>query len=119
MADLPETMPTTGEIEYRPVSLLALAGFALASVFAGLVLLSTLVALIQGVPLFLSGWAMALALAGAAISFLALWHIRNAEGTLAGAALARWGLWLSILLGASYFVYAYVTGLALTTQAND
>lgn len=118
MADLQAT-PPTGEIAYRPVSILALSGFALALVFAGLVALSTLVALIQGLPLFLSGWTMVFAVGGAVLSLLALLRIRNSEGTLAGTALARWGMWLSILLGVTYFVYAYVTGLALTIQAND
>jgi hypothetical protein len=118
MADLPST-PQPGELTYRPLSGLALTGFVLSSVFAGMVLLSTLVGLTQGLPVFLPGWALGLAVAAAVVCFLAQQRIQSAEGTLAGLALARWGMWLSILLGVTYFVYTWVTGLALAKQAND
>jgi hypothetical protein len=118
MADLPST-PQPGELAYRPLSGLALTGFILSSVFTGMVLLSTTVGLAQGLPVFLPGWALGLAVAAAVVCFLAQQRIQSAEGTLAGLALARWGLWLSVLLGVTYFVYTWVTGLALAKQAND
>ena len=105
---------------YRPVSGLALAGFGLGSLFAILVLLSTLAALVQGAPIFLPFWFyFGMPVLAGFICFLALGRIRNAEDTLAGAALARWGLWLSVLLGVTYIVYTWVTGLALAKQADD
>jgi hypothetical protein len=118
MADLPATRQPA-ELVYRPISGLALAGFVLGCLFTAMVVLSTLVALAQGLPVFLPGWSLGLAAGAAAICFLAQYRIHNAEGTLAGLALARWGLWLSVLLGVSYFVYTWVTGLALAKQADD
>src|SRR3954467_804126 len=118
MADLPST-PQPGELAYRPISALALAGFILGLLFAGMVVVSTLVGLVQGLPVFLPGWALGLALAAAVICCLAQYRIQSAEGTLAGLVLARWGLWLSVLLGVTYFVYTWVTGLALAKQATD
>lgn len=122
MADLLPSTPTPTPKEpivYRPISGLALAGLLLSGLYGVMVLLSTLVALFQGVPFFLPGWAIGIAVVGAVVSGLALYRIRNSEGTLAGSALARWGLWLSLLLGATYMVYTWVTGLALVKQAND
>jgi hypothetical protein len=118
MADIPST-PQSGELAYRPISALALAGLILGCLFAGMVVISTVVGLVQGLPMFLPGWALALALGAAVVSILAQYRIQSSEGTLAGLALARWGLWLSVLLGVTYFVYTWVTGLALTKQATD
>ena len=119
MADLPLTQQAAQPLVYRPISGLALVGFLLSCLFAGLVLVSTLVALVQGLPVFLPSAALWLAVAAASVCFLAQMRIRNAEGTLAGMALARWGLWLSVLVGVTYFVYIWVTGLALAKQADD
>ncbi|MCI0377439.1 MAG: hypothetical protein L0215_07525, partial [Gemmataceae bacterium] len=105
--------------EYRPLSGAAVGGFILGSVFAGILTLATLIALIQGRPLFLPTWALALAVVGGLLSFVGQIHIRNSEGTRAGMKLARWGLGLCVFLGLGYFAYSFVTGLALTKQAND
>jgi hypothetical protein len=119
MADLPAAPPAAEPLVYRPISGLALGGFLLSVLFAVIVLLSTLVALIQGAPVFFSEWVLVLPVAAAVVCFVAQRRIRNAEGTLAGLALARWGLRLSVLLGASHFVYSWVNGLAVATQADD
>src|SRR5438105_355220 len=101
------TLTRQGDVtpDYRPISLFALTGFVLSCLFGCMVALTTLVALVQGLPVFLPGWALSLAVVAALVSLLALYRIHNADGTLAGLALARWGAWLSILLGATYFVY--------------
>lgn len=119
MAEYPSTYEPREPLVYRPISGLALVGFVVSVVFAAIVVLSTVVALVQGLPVFLPGWVLGMAVVAAVTCFVAQLNIRNAEGTLAGLALARWGLWLSILLGVTYFVYSSVTGLALTKQAND
>src|SRR5712691_7439167 len=112
-------LPQAGEpLVYRPISGLAVAGLALAGLYTALVIVSTLVALIQGIPFFLPGWVVLLAVAGACLSFLAQRHIQNSEDTRAGLALARWGFWLSIIAGLGYATYANVTGMALKSQAN-
>ena len=120
MADLLPPAERPGEpVVYKPVSGLALVGLILSLLFAAVVLVSTAVALAQGAPLYLAGWVLGIAVAAALMSFIAQLRIRNAEGTLAGLPLARWGLWVSVLVGVTYFVYSWVTGLALAKQAND
>src|SRR5437870_645296 len=110
----------TGEpLVYRPVSLLAIVGACLGGLYTALVLLTTIVALINGTPYFLRGWLVILVLGGVVLSLLAMWQIRQSEGTLAGQAVARWGLWLSLVPGLGYEAYRYATGWALTQQAND
>ena len=109
---------TTAELVYRPISGLAVSGLLLASLYAGLVVISATVALVQGAAFFLPMWLGVIALAGGILSFLAQRQIRDSEGTRAGMAIARWGLWLSIFSGLGYGAYYYFTGLALIQQAN-
>jgi hypothetical protein len=104
---------------YRPVSLLAVAGLCLSGLYGALVVITALVALFQGAPFFLPQWTILFALAGGVVSFLGVRQIANSEGTRAGAALARWGLWLAVVLGPAYLAYHYFTGLALKQQANS
>jgi hypothetical protein len=115
---LPATEPVAETVAYKPLSGFAIAGLALACLFAVLVLVSAAVALVQGVPFFFTPWLLLVAGAGLVLSFIAQSHIRNSEGTRAGLGLARAGLWISLLSGLGYFAYYYVTGLALTNQAN-
>lgn len=103
---------------YRPVSGLALAGFALGCLYAGLVCLVTAIALIQGMPFFLPGWMILVAVAGLVLSLWGQAQIRNSEGTRAGMPLARWGFWISLFSGVGYLAYTTFTGLALTQQAH-
>lgn len=114
----PVSAPPGEPLVYRPLAGLAVAGFALAALFAGLVLVSAVVGLAQGAPAFLPTWMLALAAAGAILSFLGQRQVQNSEGTRAGIALTRWGLWLSVFLGLSYFAYVFFTGLAITQQAD-
>ncbi len=107
-----------GDTTYRPISPLAVVGLVCACLFVGLVLLTSAMALIQGMPFFLKGWAIAIAVAGVVFSLVGMWHIASSEGTRAGMALARWGLWLSIFTGSGYFAYDFFTDLALRQQAN-
>jgi hypothetical protein len=104
---------------YRPLSGFALAGFILSALYAVFVLANAALALMQGIPFFFPFWVAALALAGLTLSLLGQAQIRNSEGTRAGLALARTGIWLSIFAGLGYFAYYYVTGLAVTSQANS
>jgi hypothetical protein len=104
---------------YRPLSGLAIAGLVCGILYAALVVFSLLFAFFRREPYFLPSWLLALAVAGAALSLVALRQIRNSEGTRAGAALARWGLWLSVLSGLGVGTFAWVSGLAVERQANE
>src|SRR5437588_7377155 len=105
-------------VVYRPLSGLAIAGFAAACLFALLVLGVAAVAFFQGAPFFYSPLVMLIPAAGLVLSLIARNQIRSSEGTRAGEPLARAGIWISLFTGLGYFVYYYVTGLAVTSQAN-
>jgi hypothetical protein len=118
-AGLPPPPPVNEPIAYRPISGFAVAGLAAASLFALLVVVATGVALFQGTPFFYPLWVVILPATALVLSLIARSQIRNSEGTRAGDAIARAGVWISLLTGLGYFVYYYVTGLAVTSQAND
>lgn len=118
MAD-PVLSPSQETAVYRPVAGLAVAGLALACVFALILVGSGLVSFFRGLPLLLADWVLAIPLAGFIISFLGARQIRNSEGTRAGLKVATYGLWISAVCGLSYFVYFKTLELALTRQAND
>lgn len=116
----PLVTPPPSEPEvYRPISPLAVAGLCLGGIYGALVLVTTVVALFRGAPFFLPAWMIILPIAGAIVSYLGLRHIANSEGTRAGATLARWGLWLSVVTGLTYGSYLFFTGHALKNQADD
>jgi hypothetical protein len=114
------TSPGPGEVEvYRPISGLAIAGLGFSIAYTALVVISALVALIQGAPLFLAGWMVFLAVLGACLSAGAIWRIRSSEGTRAGLKVAQWGLWLSIISGLGYTAYTSATAAAVKEQAKQ
>jgi hypothetical protein len=110
---------TADTIQYKPLSLLAVAGFSVSVFFALLILAFAVDGLLRGQPFFLPALLILLPLAGAVLSGLGLWEVQNSEGTRAGAKLAKWGLALSLVVGISYYVYQNVTGLAIIQQANS
>lgn len=114
MAELQET---ASDVVYRPLSGLALAGFALSCLFGGVVVLSAGIAIFQGAPFFFPNWTLFLAAAGFVVSWCGLSDVRNSEGTKAGQQLATYGMWISLVSGTGYFAYSYFTGLALSQQA--
>src|SRR5262249_4357859 len=114
----PVAAPPPAEDVYRPLSVPAVAGLCFSALYAALLLVTTVVALFKGAPFFLPWWLILVAIAGAVLSYFGLRHINQSEGTRAGAAVARAGLWLSIVPGLGYTAYSYFTGLALTQQAN-
>lgn len=114
----PETTAPT-EQGYRSLSLVALIGFGVAAVYAAIVLLLGLVALRSGKLLLLGSWAWLVPLLTAAVCLVARLRIVRSEGTLAGAALARWGLLLSLFVGLSCGAYSAAIRWALYQQAES
>src|SRR5579862_4016232 len=118
-----EPLPTTeaaGEpLAYQPISGWAIAGFATGVLFTLLVAVSTIVALVQGAPMFYPAWILFLPVVGIILCLVGQRHVHTSEGTRAGAKLARLGLWLSVISGLGYSSYYFVTGLAVQNQAND
>ncbi len=103
---------------YRPLSGLAIIGMACGVLFASIALFSVAVLFFKRDPIFLPDWLLVLPVAGAILCVLALRQIRNSEDTRAGATLARWGLWLSVLAGLGSATFSAFTGLAIKQQAN-
>jgi hypothetical protein len=117
MADVSPQI-STSDVTYRPLSALAVVGFAVSCLFGGIVLVNAAIAIKQGAPFFFDDWILLIAVAGFVLSYSGASDIRNAEGTKAGARLASWGMGLSLVCGLGYFAYSYSTRLALTQQAN-
>jgi hypothetical protein len=117
--NMPDALPSAPSIAYRPISGFAIAGLAAACLFALLMLVVVGVAFTQSTPFFLHPLVLLLPAAGLILSLLARNQIRGSEGTRAGERLARTGLWISLLTGLGYFVYYFVTGLAVTGQSNS
>jgi hypothetical protein len=117
MADVSSQTPPN-DVTYRPLSTLAVAGFFVSCLFAGIVLVSAAIAIKQGAPFFFDDWILIIAVAGFVLSYSGVSDIRNSEGTKAGTRLASWGMGLSLVCGLGYFAYSYSTRLALTQQAN-
>jgi hypothetical protein len=103
---------------YRPLSLPALAGFSLAVVYAAVLGLSSLVALINRSPLLLPWGLFLIPLAAAGLSWVARNQIRSSEGTRSGTALASWGIGLSLVTALLYACYYAGTYFAVRQQAT-
>jgi hypothetical protein len=111
----PRPEPTT----YRRMSALALAGFAIGILFASYVLIGAGIGFWTGTPLLLHPVVQPVPVVGIVLSVLGLIAIGRSEGTLAGRALALWGVWLSLLMGLGYFAYYGATYFATCQQADD
>jgi hypothetical protein len=104
---------------YNPLSKLAVIGLGCSILYAGIVAMSALSAIWNRTPLFLPDWLLIMPVAGAATSLLAWRQIRNAEATLSGETLTRWGLWLSVLTALGYEAYYMATVEAVKQQASS
>jgi hypothetical protein len=110
--------PSTAET-YRPLSLLALLGFALAALYAVVVLIGAAVALFGRTPWLMPGWTFALPLAALFVCWVAGTRIRDSEGSLTGQAFATWGIRLTILVVLTYGAYYTATFFAVRGQAVE
>jgi hypothetical protein len=117
MAELsPQT--TSSDPVYKPLSALALTGFLVSCLFAVIVVVCAALALAQGAPFFFPNWVLLVAVAGFLLSYSGASDVRTSEGVKAGAALASWGMGLSLVCGLGYFAYSYMTEWTLAQQAN-
>jgi hypothetical protein len=117
----PTTFPEehVGEsLVYRRISVFAIAGLVLACAFTFLVVIDAAVAFRKKTPVLLPVWVQALAVIGAIVSLVGLVRINRSEGTLAGARMAKWGWWVSVISGLGYWAYYVATYFAITQQAE-
>jgi hypothetical protein len=114
----PPEVAAPAEQTYRSLSLLALIGFSAAGVYVASVVLLGLFALGAGKPLSLGAWGW-FALLAVALCGVAWLRVYRSEDTLAGGALARWGLLLAGFVGLGYGAYALAINLALRQQTEQ
>jgi len=105
-------------IAYQPISGWAIAGVIASGFFAFMVLVSTIVAIWQGAPMFFPVWFLTLAVIGIVLSYIGQNHVQNSEGTRTGGKLATIGIWLGVVSGLCYFSYFYATRYAQQAQAD-
>jgi hypothetical protein len=104
-------------VTYRPLSLMAVAGFGLAALYALIVLIGAITAFFNHTPLLLGIWTLVVPLVGVVLCWAARANIRNSEDTLSGLAFTVWGVALSVLFGLSYLAYWGATYFAVRQQA--
>lgn len=104
---------------YRPLSLLALAGFGVAVLYALVVGVGGAIALFNRAPLLMPTWTFVIPVAALIVCGLARARIRASEETLSGLAFTTWGIRLVVVAGLLYTAYYTFTFFALRLQAID
>jgi hypothetical protein len=109
----------SGDIVYRPVSILAVFGFALAALYALMIVGTAAMAFFTSKPLKLGAWTFLFPVVAAALAAAGWWQVRSSEGTRVGLGLARWGVRLSLLFGLGYAAYLVAIGMALGMETDQ
>lgn len=104
---------------YRPLSIPAVLGFALAALYAGFLVLCWTVALVSGTPILMSAWSLLVPFAAVLVCALAWVQIQRSEGARAGKKIALWGMGVAGFFGLSYGAYFAATYAALGWQAES
>jgi hypothetical protein len=97
---------------------LGAAGLSLLGLYA-LLGVGGLVAYSHDNPWLLPGWTVLIPAVAAGLAWFARGRIRDSEGTLGGAALATWGLGLSLAFGLTYVAYYAGAYVAVRQQAES
>lgn len=107
------------EIEpYRPLSKLALAGFAAACLWLLVLLVSALTAWVTATPMPLGAWMLLLPLPGLGLGIAGWYQSQRPEANLAGARLAACAFFLCLTSGLSYGAYIAATYAAIVPQSR-
>src|SRR5581483_5435607 len=112
-------MPSAEKPEaYRSVSILAILGFALACLYAVVIVGGAIVSFLVTrtpwlVPISL---ALLMPLIAAALCWIARSQIQSSEGTLAGLPLTKWGITISFISALGYGAYYAATAVAVRQQ---
>jgi hypothetical protein len=114
---LPPAPPPVSAEPYRPLSLMAIAGFALALAYSLYIGGYALFTFFSGDLLFNASWTALLPLTVVIVCAIGRRAVLNSEGTLGGLRLANWGLGLTVVFALAYWSYHAATFLALRQQA--
>jgi hypothetical protein len=115
----PSAPVTSSDTCYRPVSVWAVVGLAVAGSFALWLLIAAGIALNARQPLLLHPATLLLPLAAALLSVIGWRQVLHSEGTRVGLRLAQWGLTLSLLFGLGYAAYYGFGYDAVRRQAQE
>ena len=113
----PPAAPDEAPKAYSSLSLLAMAGLAVAVVYGVIVVVGAAVALFNRTPWILPLWSLAAPLAAALVCWAARVQIQNSEGALTGTRLTSTGLWLSLVVGLLYGAYYAACYLSIAQMA--
>lgn len=113
----PPAAPDEAPRAYSSLSLLAVAGLAVAAVYGLIVVVGAAVALFNRTPWILPLWSLAAPLAAALVCWAARVRIQNSEGALTGTRLTAAGLWLSLGVGLLYGAYYAACYLSIAQMA--
>jgi hypothetical protein len=117
----PTTFPeehVQAPIVYRRLSIMAIVSCVVAVLFALALLLIAVGSLRERVPVQINLFFQFVPVCAALLGLVALVLIRRSEGVLAGAALARLGLWVGTITALGYWAYWSATYLATCQQSN-
>src|SRR5437588_9050789 len=103
---------------YGAVSVLAVIGFALAALYAGVMAAAALIALFTHTPILIPLAWLLVPVAAAVLCGAAWVQIRGSEGALSGRRLAAWGIGLGLLVGLLYTAHYPATYLVVTPPAR-
>lgn len=103
---------------YQPLSIVAVAGFIVACLYALFLLVCAVVALYRWTPLLMDSLTLLVPATGLILSLIGYIEVKRSEGTRAGRTLAVWGMLLSTLCGLAYIAYAAGTYLAVRQAAD-
>jgi hypothetical protein len=103
--------------KYQPLSLLALAGFGLAVIYALVVLAGGAIALLGHIPWLMPYWTFLLPIAVLIVCWAARMRILDSEGALSGLAFTTWASRLAVLIAIPYAAYYFAAFLAVRSQA--
>lgn len=104
---------------YSSLSILAVVGFTLAVLYAAVMAVGEVVALVNHSQWILPLWTFVFPLGAAAVCWVARGRVRSSEGALTGARLTAWGAVLSLAVGGAYAAYYAGTYFAVTSQAAE
>lgn len=111
------TMPAEAIESYRPLSLLALAGFGVAALYAAIVVIGGAIALINRLPYLMPLWTFLIPVAAVCLASLARRRIRASENTLSGMGFTTWSFGLAVVVALNYAFYYGATFWAVRQQA--
>jgi hypothetical protein len=111
-------MPPPATEVYRPLSLLALAGFIVSLLYCILVVICAAVSLF-GSPLLLPAWTLIFPLGASGLALAGWFSIHASEETKAGKALAVWAISLCVVFGLGNWAYYAATYFTIRQQADQ